>query len=196
MNNKSTQNQTRDGDWDAFFSSWLLGLRLADPINPSLLFLDMTNGVDVCVTLSHSRSNIGNVYVVTSLLISWYKYAKSYKLKDRVIIFVPYKDQKILYQEHILYLAQNLGCHAKILTYISTINGFHGRESSMLILDLVRIKGSEFLDQEQCMTVVFSRYPNSFIIIDKTAVLENEIFHIWKDTKKFLMASALTIPRY
>lgn len=82
VNDESTQNRTRDGDWDAFLSSWLPVSRSADPINPSLLFLEVIDGVDVCGALSHSRSNTANVNVVAPLLVSWYKYAQSCKSKD------------------------------------------------------------------------------------------------------------------
>lgn len=92
MNNKSTQNQICDSNWDAFVPSWLSLSRLVNHINPSLLFLDVTNGVDVCGALSHSRSNTTNENIVAFLLVSWYQYAKSYKSKDKVVILVLYKD--------------------------------------------------------------------------------------------------------
>lgn len=125
VNNQFVQNRTRDTDWDAFLKSWLPVSRSSDPIFPSLIFLNVTDGIDVCGQLSHSRLNIANVNVVVSLPRSWYEYKKlSVKPKLKVVILVPYKDQMVLHQERMLRLAQSLGCRTDKLVETSTIDGF------------------------------------------------------------------------
>lgn len=173
----STQNRTRDGDWDAFLKPWLPVSRSSDPIYPSLLFLDVTDRVDVCGQLSRSRPNTANVNVCRFSSILLVRYAQScQKPKRRVLVLVLYKDQKILYQERLLRLTQKLGCHAEDLADTSTIDGFQGRESSVVILDLVRTEGFGFLEQEPHATVAVSRCRDSFIIVGNTAIIENETF--------------------
>ena len=185
QNNDSIADRTRNGDWDMFLISWLPVLRLSGTISPNLLFLNVSDGEDVRGQLSCPWSNTANVNVVASFLFSWYKYAQSrLKPKLKVVILVPYKDQKILYQERMLRLAQTLGCPAEHLADISTIDGFQGRESSVVILDLVRTKNLGFLEQEPRATVAFSRCRDSFIIVGNTTITEKREFRSWKDTKK------------
>lgn len=86
------------------------------------------------------------------------------KPMSRVLALVPYKDQKVLYHERLLRLTQKLGCHAEYLVDTSSIGGFLGRESSVVILDLVRTEGLGFQQQERRMAVAFSRCCDSFIM--------------------------------
>lgn len=102
VNNESTQNLTRNGNRDEFFSLQLSVSQLTNPKNPSLLFPNVTNEIDACNLLSHSRSNTTNLNIVTFFLDSWYKYIQSWKSKNRVIILVPYKEQKSFCQENML----------------------------------------------------------------------------------------------
>ena len=75
LNDQSTQNQTRDPNWDASLISWIPQSRLSNPIHPCLLFLNVTNGMKVCGQLSYSWSNIPNVNVVFSLLTKTKKFS-------------------------------------------------------------------------------------------------------------------------
>ena len=185
MNDQSIQNRTRDADWDAFLKSWLPVSLSSHPIIPNLIFLNVTDEMDVCGQLSHSRSNIANVNVVVSLLRSWYGYKTSSGIPElQVVILVPYKDQKILYQERMLRLAQSLGCRTDELAEVSTIDGFQGREGSVVILDLVRTRGLGFLEDEARITVAFSRSRDSFLIVGYKEITEEQRFQEWKDTKK------------
>lgn len=59
---------------------------------------------------------------------------------------------------------------------MSTVDGFHGSERSVIILDLVKIEELRFIDQELCKTVAFSNCRDSFIIVSNTAIIDKEKF--------------------
>lgn len=50
-----------------------------------------------------------------------------------------------------LRLAQKSGCHVKDLADMSTIDGFQGLESVVVILDLVTTEDLGFLEQKPCI---------------------------------------------
>lgn len=68
VNDESTQNRARNDNWDKFLKLWIPVSQSLDPMYPSLLFLNVTDGIDVCGQLSRSQSNTANVNVVASLL--------------------------------------------------------------------------------------------------------------------------------
>ena len=94
-----------------------------------------------------------------------------------------------------LQLAQTLGCSAEHLADILTIEGFQGRESSVVILDLVRTKNLGFLEQEPRATVAFSRCCDSFIIVGNITITEKREFRSWKDTKKMSESISVDNPK-
>lgn len=65
-----------------------------------------------------------------------------------------------------LRLAQSLGYRTDELADTSTVDGFQGREDSVVTLDLVRTRRLGFLEQELGTTYTFSKYRDSFIIVD------------------------------
>lgn len=54
VNDESTQNLARDDDWAEFLKSWVPVSRSSYSIHPSLLFLNVSDGIDVCGQLSRS----------------------------------------------------------------------------------------------------------------------------------------------
>lgn len=99
VNDESTRNRTHNRGWDEFLKSWLPVSSSSDFTNPSLLFVNVTDGIDVCGQLSRSWSNIANANVVASLLFSWYKYAFCPIVQETKAYgchLVPYEDQRIL----------------------------------------------------------------------------------------------------
>lgn len=73
---------------------------------------------------------------------------------------------------------------SKALRIRRTIDGFQGRESFVVILDLVRTEDLGLLEQEPRATVALSICRDSFVIVGNKALIEKENFENWKDTKK------------
>lgn len=114
VNDESTRNRTRDRDWDEFLKSSPPVSRSSDFINPSLLFLNVTNGVRclrsalslMVIYCKRQCCSFSSVLLVQVCPIV--QETKAYGCH-----LVPYKDQRILYQERMLRLAQKSGCHVK-----------------------------------------------------------------------------------
>ena len=135
----------------------------------------MTNEIEICGQLSHSRSNIANVNVVVSHLRFWYGYKTLSEIPEfQVVILVLYKDQKIFYQKRILRPAQSLGWRTDEPAEVSTIDGFQDWEGSMVILDMLRTRGLGFLEDEAYITVAFSRSRDSFLIVGDKEIIEEQ----------------------
>lgn len=96
-------------------------------------------GLDVCGQLCRSWSYIANVNVVASLLFSWYKCAQSCKKPKRTVVIwyltrtKGFSTRSVCYDWH-----RSQVVTSKALRIRRTIDGFQGRESFVVILDLVR----------------------------------------------------------
>lgn len=142
-------------------------------------------GLDVCGQLCRSWSYIANVNVVASLLFSWYKCAQSCKKPKRTVVIwyltrtKGFSTRSVCYDWH-----RSQVVTSKALRIRRTIDGFQGRESFVIILDLVRTEDLGLLEQEPRATVALSKCRDSFIIVGNKALIEKENFENWKDTKK------------
>jgi senataxin len=136
---------------------------LVHPAFQPMTYFDLESEEDF---VNNSFCNEGQVQVIVELI----KYLKTLylspaKIIEKVAIISPYSNQVLRIKESIAKLE---GFSKEHCVEVNTVDGFQGKEKSIIIFSTVRSKGSKtigFLSDERRMNVGLSRAKSSLIVI-------------------------------
>ena len=120
-----------------------------------------------------SRANLANVAVVRRCLLQIHDIYGT-TTQSKVMLATPYKRQKELYLSMGCELKNTFGWSDKELPRIVTIDSLIGRESSLVILDLVNNGTEGFMRDVRRSCVAFTRAKDLFLVIGGRFPLPNQ----------------------
>jgi senataxin len=136
---------------------------LSHPAFQPLTFYDLESEEDF---INNSFYNEGQVHVIIELIKNLKTiYSSPAEIIEKVAIISPYSNQVLRIKDSISKIE---GFSKENCVEVNTVDGFQGKEKSIIIFSTVRSKGSKtigFLSDERRMNVGLSRAKSSLIVI-------------------------------